>query len=170
MDFNIIGVRENIGYLERAIDYFAEKWGMDRRIYENCISNSIATQNPLPRWFLMVRNEEIIGSYGLITNDFISRQDLYPWLCALYVEESYRGIKLGAKLLEHGRIEATKQGYKKLYLSTDHSGYYERHGWIYIGNGFRPWGAESRIYECDTMPAHGTLPAWPCANHCGERG
>jgi len=152
MDFKIIGVRENKEYLEKAIDYFTDKWGIDRRIYVDCITNSITTKNPLPRWFLMINNDEIIGSYGLITNDFISRQDLYPWLCALYVEEHYRGKKLGVKLLEHGSIEAAKLGYKKLYLSTDHKGYYEKYGWLYIGNGFHPWGAESRIYEHESIP------------------
>jgi|GEM_PF-133184 len=138
-------------YLERAIDYFTAKWGIDRRIYADCISNCITTSSPLPKWYLMLKDEEIIGSYGLITNDFISRQDLYPWLCALFVEENYRGKKLGAKLLEHSRVEAGKLGYEKIYLSTDHNGYYERCGWKYIANGFHPWGAESRIYVNDTI-------------------
>ncbi len=58
---------------------------------------------------------------------------------------------LGSKLLEHGRIEAAKLGYKKVYLATDHNGYYERYGWVYIGKGIHPWGDESRIYEHDTI-------------------
>lgn len=33
MDFKISGVRENNQYLEKAIDYFAEKWSTDRRVY-----------------------------------------------------------------------------------------------------------------------------------------
>ncbi len=151
MDIKIIGVREKKEYIEKAIDYFTEKWSIDRRIYEDCISNSVTTQSPLPRWFLMLNSDEIIGSYGLIMNDFISRQDLYPWLCALYVEEKYRGERLGAKLLEHGRVESAKLGYKKLYLSTEHKGYYERYGWVYIGHGFHPWGEGSQIYEHDTI-------------------
>lgn len=151
MGIRIIGIRENTEYLDKAIDYFSVKWGIDRRIYEDCISNSIKTQSPLPRWYLMLNDNEIIGSYGLITNDFISRQDLYPWLCALYVEEKYRGKKLGSMLLEHGRHEAAKLGFKKIYLCTDHIGYYEKYNWEFIGKGFHPWGDESRIYENDTI-------------------
>lgn len=147
MHMKIISIRDNPQYLNSGIDYFTAKWGIDRRIYADCIGNSLYTENPLPRWYLMLKEDEIIGSYGLITNDFISRQDLYPWLCALYIEERERGKKLGSMLLEHGRIEAAKMGFEKLYLCTDHNGYYEKYGWNYIGNGFHPWGSESRIYE-----------------------
>lgn len=146
----IVGVRNNPEYLQRAVDYFTAWWKIDRRIYDDCISNSIATTSPLPRWYLMLKNEEIIGGYGLITNDFISRQDLLPWLCALYIEEEYRGSNKGSEMLEHARLEALKLGYKKLYLSTDHNGYYEKYGWKPIAKGYHPWEAESTIYEIDT--------------------
>lgn len=149
-DINIISIRENPRYLERGIDYFSAKWGIERRIYSDCISNSITTDSPLPRWYLMVKDDLIIGSYGLITNDFISRQDLFPWFCALYIEESERGNQLGVRLLKHGRKEAAALGYKKLYLATDHAGYYEKYSWKYIATGFHPWGAKSRIYESKT--------------------
>lgn len=155
MEYKIISVRENPEYLERAVDYFSTKWGIERIIYQDCISNSITTKSSLPRWYLMLNNDdEIIGSYGLITNDFISRQDLWPWLCALYVDENYRGKALGGKLLEHGRREAFKLGFEKLYLATDHIGYYEKYGWEYIGTGYHPWGDESRIYEIAACEGH----------------
>ena len=147
MSIQIIGIHKNPEYLERGIDYFASKWGIDRKIYADCITHSITTDNPLPRWYLMLKADQIIGSYGLIANDFISRQDLYPWLCALFIEKDERGRQLGAKLLEHGRTEASKLGFGKLYLCTDHNGYYEKYGWKYIANGFHPWGEESKIYE-----------------------
>lgn len=151
MNIKIIGIRENKEYKENGIDYFSQNWYVDRRIYDDCITNSIITNSPLPRWYLMLNEDIIIGSYGLITNDFISRQDLFPWLCALYIEKDYRGKQLGAKLLEHGRIEAAKFGYKKLYLCTDHNDYYEKYGWKYIANGFHPWGDKSKIYEIETI-------------------
>lgn len=143
---NIIGVRENPGYCDRAIKYFSERWGIDEKIYDDCIRNSITTESPLPRWYLMVKNDEIIGSYGLITNDFISRQDLWPWFCALYIEESERGKKLGEVLMKHGAEEAKKLGFHKMYLCTDHMDYYEKYGWEKIGIGYHPWGSTSSIY------------------------
>jgi GNAT superfamily N-acetyltransferase len=150
MNLKIIGIRDNTEYLETGIDYFSTKWKIDRKIYADSISNSITTENPLPRWYLLLKENEIIGSYGLITNDFISRQDLYPWLCALYIEEKERGKRFGKMLLEHGRQQAAMLGFKKLYLSTDHIGYYEKYKWKFIATGYHPWGEESRIYEIET--------------------
>ncbi len=151
MNCDIISIRENPNHLERGVDYFTAKWGIDRRIYLDCISNSITTDSPLPRWYLLMKQDEIIGCYGLITNDFISRQDLYPWLCALFVEGKERGNEYGKELLLHGRHEAALLGYKKIYLATDHISYYEKYSWYYIATGFHPWGAESRIYESNTI-------------------
>ncbi len=147
----ILGIRENPEYLERGIDYFSLKWGIDRKIYSDCITNSITTDNPLPRWYLMLKDNVIIGSYGLISNDFISRQDLYPWLCALYVEKDERGQRLGAELLEHGRKEASILGFRRLYLCTNHENYYEKYGWRHIANGYHPWNEESKIYEISSL-------------------
>jgi GNAT superfamily N-acetyltransferase len=152
MSINIISIRVNPSYLEKGTDYFSKRWGIERRIYLDCISNSISTDSPLPRWYLMIKKDEIIGGYGLITNDFISRQDLFPWFCALFIEEKERGNELGEKLLSHGRKEAAQLGYKKIFLATNHIGYYEKYSWKYVATGFHPWGAESRIYENKTIP------------------
>ena len=152
METIVIGVRDKKEYLEKAIDFFSAKWGIERNIYDDCISCSITTESPLPRWYLLLKSNQIIGGYGLITNDFISRQDLYPWLCALFIEENERGNNLGAKLLDHGRAEAAKSGYKNIYLCTDLNIYYEKYGWEHIAEGFHPWGEKSKIYVASTIP------------------
>jgi hypothetical protein len=54
-------------------------------------------------------------------------------------------------LLEHGRKEAGKLGYDKLFLCTEHINYYEKYGWRKIGIGYHPWGEESSIYSADTI-------------------
>jgi predicted N-acetyltransferase YhbS len=103
----------------------------------------------------MLRDDIVIGSYGLIVNDFISRQDLWPWLAALYIEEYERGKELGSYLLEHGRAEAAKLGFQILYLSTSHVGYYEKYGWRFIGYGYDVGGESTRIYEINTIDGIG---------------
>ena len=144
----IISVKESPEYKDKAIKYFQSKWASPNsmKVYENCISNCITAIGPLPQWYLLINDDKIIGCAGLITNDFISRMDLYPWVCALYIEEEYRGKSYGSLLLEQAKKDASIGGFANLYLATDHVGCYEKYGFNYIGTGYHPWGDSSRIY------------------------
>ncbi|QYE99783.1 GNAT family N-acetyltransferase [Paraclostridium sordellii] len=148
---NIISIKKQPEYASIAIKYFQEKWASkdSLKVYEDCINNCIISNSPLPQWYLLLNNDEIVGCAGLITNDFISRMDLYPWVCALYIEEKYRGNSYGSILLSEAKKDALNAGFKRLYLCTDHIGYYEHYDFNYIGTGYHPWGDESRIYEAD---------------------
>ena len=145
----IINIRECPEWIESAADYFSSRWSVDRQLYHNSMNDSVSTEKSIPRWYLMLRDEEIIGGFGLIDNDFMVRTDLCPWLCALHIEPSERGQQLGAKLLEYSRSEAAKLGFDKVFLNTDHVGYYEKYNWRYIGDFAHQSGANSRVYEAD---------------------
>jgi len=147
----IINIRENHEYKNQAIAYFQSKWSnrRNKKVYGDCITHSIGAKNPLPVWYLLLDSEEIIGCAGLVTNDFISRMDLYPWLCALYIDKKYRGQGLGNLLISQIKEDTAKSGFNNLYLCTDHIGYYEKYGFSYIGDGYHPWGESSRVYECE---------------------
>ena len=146
---NIISIKKLPEYKDVAIKYIQSKWANEKsmKVYEDCITNCITALNSLPQWYLLMDNEEIIGCAGLITNDFISRMDLYPWICALFIEEEYRGNEYGSVLLEQAQIDAKESGFSHVYLCTDHIGYYERYGFKYIDTGYHPWGDSSRIYS-----------------------
>lgn len=146
----VISVRENPEYKEIAMKYFPSKWPeVAPEIYEDCIAHAVGDKGVLPQWYLLEKEGVIMGCAGLITNDFISRMDLYPWVCALYIEEEYRGNAYAVLLLEKAKEDTRKAGFRYLYLSTEHVGYYEKYGFRYIGQGFHPWGESSRIYEIE---------------------
>ena len=107
------------------------------------------SQLPPEQWYLLTAGDTVCGCAGLIPNDFISRMDLFPWLCALFVEERFRGHAHGSLLIEKAKSDAAARGYRNLYLATDHVGYYERYGFSYIGTGYHPWGESSRIYRAE---------------------
>lgn len=145
----VVSIRRCPELADRAIAYFQEKWASEgsRPVYDDCITHCIGSESPLPQWYLLLEGSRIIGCAGLITNDFISRMDLWPWLCALYIEPEFRGRGYGALLLEQGKRDAGRAGFTRLYLCTDHVGYYEKYGFSYLAQGYHPWGEESRIYE-----------------------
>ncbi len=144
----IISIRQNPEYTDKAIAYFQQSWPeVSPILYEDCIRHSIGASQALPQWYLLEKEGEIIGCAGLVTNDFISRMDLYPWVCAIYINEEHRGNAYGTLMLEQAKKDTLEAGFKSLYLCTEHVGYYEKYGFTYIGQGYHPWGEESRIYQ-----------------------
>lgn len=145
----IVSIRDNPQYVKPAIQYFQIRWATQSSmpVYEDCISHCPHSASPLPQWYLLMEGETVIGGAGLVTNDFISRMDLYPWVCALYIEKQYRGHAYGSLLLQQAKEDAKKAGFAHIYLCTGHIGLYERYGFTHIGEGYHPWGGCSRIYE-----------------------
>lgn len=112
--------------------------------------HTINIPSEIPRFYVALEDDEIIGTYALLRNDLNSRQDLCPWLACLFVEDNYRGREIGSKLLQHGLQEAAKKGFDKLYLSSDLDGYYEKYGWINSGVVYGVSGGHIKIYEKET--------------------
>ncbi len=144
----IISIRENTEYKDTAIKYFQQSWkSVWPVIYEDCITHCIDARSDLPQWYLLEKENEIIGCAGLITNDFISRGDLYPWVCAVFIDPKHRGNAYGSLLLDKAKNDTKSFRYEYLYLCTEHIGYYEKYGFEYVGQGYHPWKEESRIYQ-----------------------
>ncbi len=148
MKMNVKSLRKYPHLRKIAIEYTQQKWASENSmmVYQDCINHSISTPSPLPHWYLLMDGGKVIGCAGLITNDFISRMDLYPWVCAVYIEEAYRGNNYVSLLLDAAKKDAKAGGFAHLYLATDHMGYYENFGFEYLATGYHPWGESSRIY------------------------
>lgn len=145
-EYKIIRMHENPGGLDQAIAFYHSKWGRENNyaFIEDAIKNS--NYNNLPQFFVLLKNEAIVACCGLMVNDLVSRQDLYPGICGLYVEKSERRHGLGSELLAVTEETAKEAGFTTLYLTTDHTSYYERYAWTFLEIAYEPDGSPTRIY------------------------
>ena len=113
----------------------------------------MAPGHPVPQWYLLLDGETIAGGAGVIENDFHDRPDLAPNLCALFVEPEFRGRGLARALLDAVRADLAGMGVETLYLVTDHTEFYERCGWQFVGWGPRHrWGAGADVRRPHPRP------------------
>ena len=129
----------------RAAEWFASKWGIPAEEYLASMEQS-ARGGAFPRWYLALDGERIAGGCGVIENDFHDRKDLSPNVCALYVEEPFRGQGLAGRLLLMVCAEMAALGVDALYLVTDHTFFYERYGWNYLCMVQGDDGLPTRMY------------------------
>lgn len=108
--------------------------GLPRAFFASIVEHS-QREGELPLTFVATDGEQLLGTVGLWRCDLISRQDLWPWLAALYVDEAARGQGLAGALQQQVIDYARGQGYPQLYLWSACRDFYERYGWQYIGDG-----------------------------------
>lgn len=149
--YKVVSCKDYVGGFDKAITYIHSKWGSPKNLpfYYDAAINAPIEKGKIPKFFVLLNGDEIIGCYGLIANDFISRHDLTPWLCSLFIEPEERGNRLSELLFEHAKTELKTSGYKRLYLTTDHDGFYEKFGWTRMEDGYDPSGEKTRIYQID---------------------
>ncbi|MGK9175168.1 GNAT family N-acetyltransferase [Yokenella regensburgei] len=123
-------------HAEQVTEWLWREFGdaLPRAFFASIIEHS---QRPgeLPLTFVLLDGETLSGTVGLWRCDLISRQDLFPWLAALYVDEAARGKGLARLLQQHVIDYAREMGFAQLHLYSACRDFYERFGWHYIGDG-----------------------------------
>lgn len=77
-EYHIMNLREKPQWKQKAAQWFHEKWNVPVDAYLESIEESLNSENPVPQWYLAVKEEQIIGGIGVIENDFHDRKDLTP--------------------------------------------------------------------------------------------
>lgn len=126
----ILKIGEHRDLILQAAEWFHNMWEIPMEAYEESMRGAL--KNDIPQWYIVVKNGSIIGGAGVIENDFHSRKDLTPNICALYIDEKYRCQGIAGKLLKYICDDMRKAGVKNIYLITDHTSFYERYGWKYL--------------------------------------
>ena len=96
--------------------------------------------------FLLCDGDKLVSFVTLPHQDCIDDIRLFPWLGFVFTAPEYRGHRYSEQIISHACEEARRQGHEKVYLATDHIGFYEKYGFVYIGNRPDTGGDDSRIY------------------------
>ena len=118
--------------MQLAADWFSRHWQNDSALYFASMRESLQRKDGVPRWWIVTEEDSIIAGAGVIANDFHQRPDLTPNVCALFVEPAWRGRGLARRLLETIRQDCAEAGIARLYLISDHVGFYEKCGWQFL--------------------------------------
>lgn len=131
-DRNIIKISQQPALIESAAEWFHEKWHIPASAYLESMRRSLNSSLPYPEWYVFTDNGKIVGGLGVIENDFHDRHDLFPNVCAVYVEKSHRNNGIAGKLLAAVCEDMAENKIETLYLLTDHDSFYERYGWEFF--------------------------------------
>ena len=131
-EYQYITLREKPEKIKEAAQWFHEKWGVPIEAYLECMEDYLSG-NTEYGWYLCLDGDNIIGGVGIIENDFHERKDLSPNVCAVYTDENYRCQGIAGKLLNMVVEDMRSKGISPVYIVTDHTGFYERYGWEFLG-------------------------------------
>lgn len=151
-EVKIINLLDDIKHLEEVSEWIWKQWGKERNSkLEDAIYRSKHSLNDkdIPQMYIAKYKEEVIGVVSIWRNDLTARQDLYPWMAALFVKEEYRNKGVGTLLQKRVIDETRKMKYKYLYLITDHENYYEKMGWEFLEKAPLGDGHYTKIYRYD---------------------
>jgi GNAT superfamily N-acetyltransferase len=150
-NISIVSLKDLPGYRQALTDYVEKYWKGVFKPFIEVLNELFSVDKELPKCYMMLKNENIIGFYQLVKQELIERKDLSPWITCVFIDEHERGQRLSSKLLEHGRMVAGNLGYSKVFLTTDHIQFYEKFGFREIGLDKFVWGRPTKIYEHETI-------------------
>ncbi|AEX50779.1 GNAT family acetyltransferase [Rahnella aquatilis CIP 78.65 = ATCC 33071] len=144
----IINLSERPEFQDAVTDWLWQAFGSEnsREFFASVVRSSLSGAD-LPQTFIALEGDKLAGTAGLWRCDLISRQDLTPWLAALYVDEDFRSCGLGQQLQTFVLEQSRRSGFRELYLYAEFTGYYERFGWNYIGDALDYPDKPVRVYH-----------------------
>lgn len=96
--------------------------------------------------FIMTDGDELVSFCTLTQKDCIDDDTLFPWIGFVFTAAEYRGHRYSGELIDYACEKAKKDGYKTVYIATDHIGLYEKYDFSYSESRTDIYNEESRIY------------------------
>ena len=144
--YRYITLREKPDLMQKAAQWFSEHWHIPKEAYLKEMKAYLDKKTEYG-WYLCLNGNDIVAGMGVIKNDFHNRKDLFPNVCAVYTEKTFRRQGIASKLLNMVVDDLKSKGITPIYLLADIVGFYEKYGWEFLcmaqGDGE---DHESRVY------------------------
>ena len=122
-------------------------WGAGQYLYEllkNKKLNQLVGENT--KVLMLTDRENLVSFCTFAEKDDIQPTDLTPWVGWAYTFPKYRGNRYIGKLLSYIETVAEEEGVKNIYISTNHTGLYEKYGYEFYEIMKDINGEDSRVY------------------------
>lgn len=136
-EYTFSTLRQRPQLKQQAAAWFHDKWKVSQKAYLECMEAYLNNETEYG-WYLCLDGDRIVGGLGVIENDFHSRKDLAPNVCAVYTEKDYRCKGIAGHLLDMVVEDMRSKGITPIYLITDHTCFYEKYG-VYFRAGALIW-------------------------------
>lgn len=131
----IINVRDTPDFIPYVAQWFQKKWNVPMEAYIASMEAACEATKGIPAWYYVVdERKNIIAGVGVIAKEFHKRPDLTPNICALYVEEKFRGKGFSRKLLECVYRHLAECGISDAYFVDSTADFVERNGWTFFSD------------------------------------
>ncbi len=127
-------------------------WGAGQYLYELLSREQLKTLcGETTRVLLLTEEETLVSFCTLAEQDDIRNPEFSPWIGFVYTFPQYRGKRHMGKLLERAYAIAKEEGAKKIYISTNETGLYEKYGYTFYRIMKDIENEDSRVYNIDIV-------------------
>lgn len=145
----------------RVIDYFTcdrqaywleqikkSNWSAGQFLHKLLSENRFKDTVGEKSWVLMLVNgDELISFCTYAEKDDIQPTELTPWIGFVYTFPQYRGHRCVGKLFQEIERLAGAEKVREVYISTNHTGLYEKYGCEFYRMMNDIHGEPSRVYK-----------------------
>lgn len=129
----------------KSCDWDAGQW-LGNILEDNAVEKNFGEGSEV---LLLTENGELTSFCTYAAQDEIDDLSLTPWAGFVYTFPEHRGHRYAGLLLDCAKETARKNGYRKLYVSSEEKGLYEKYGFTYMTDMPSVHGYTTQVFVCD---------------------